>query len=169
MEQKVIEQIKSLEAALAAIGNVTAPSLNSGKPLLDWRQKVVFSNGDFIYRIESVNTAMQRILFSQMCNSTGENLMLEEEIVYRGSFCIFTKQRKVEVVGNRQLVDATLKELYPKTMELFDKYSCIFYGGDNFGMDGELPKIFDYAVNVAFNDVDSDKLFNDEGECIWGK
>lgn len=170
MESKVIEQIKLLESAILVMKNAITPSLNSGKPSLEWRQKVVFLNGEFIYRVESINTAMQRILFSRMCNASGENLMLEEEILFRGSFCIFTKQRKVEINKNRCLNEDALREVYPKTMELFDRYKCIFYNGDNFGMDGDMPKIFDYAANVAFrNEGGVDKLFNDEGECIWEK
>lgn len=151
MVKEVIGQLTKLSDIRDSLNQIE--TLNQKEFNFHISSKIVFEEGQDIFRISSLINMAKRLLIIKLFESQGSQLFLPEEVVYFDSFCGVSKQRKLTKLCNysdREIFDT----LSRKEKEIIEKYGFLWYGKGNSGFSdkGEI-KIFDYIANLSVKQI----------------
>lgn len=97
--KRLNELLNSIEIAESELSEIK--SLNKRTASFFFESKIVFEDGDFIYRLESFIPAMTRLKIKEKADSLGiGNFFLEEKIIRTNKSFLLTQQEKVKIVNN---------------------------------------------------------------------
>lgn len=93
--------------------------INGVTPQLEVKYKVVFKEGDKIYRIDRRQDYLVRKLMAQLCfQETGTYFIMQEKVIFDGKIAVITEQPKIDVLT--EMPQISVSEL-AKVKTLTDK------------------------------------------------
>lgn len=124
--------------------------LNNATVDFNWFGKIVVKEEKNIFRIDAASEFYKRYLLRKFFLQQGLDVFLEETLLQ--DYYWFTYSGQSEIAVKKDLNDEqVLKALGSQELiDLFNRYSIIGFGGENFGYDkdGKI-KIFDWVSDTA--------------------